>query len=93
MKKNIQNKPSYKIFQLALGSQNGKKTFYYKPQNGDSSLFQMADYDDKIEVKVKTLDTIIEELGIQDRNIKLLKLEAEGYEQRLSRVVKGIFIK
>lgn len=83
LKKNIQNKPSYKIFQLALGSQNGKKTFYYKPQNGDSSLFQMADYDDKIEVKVKTLDTIIEELGIQDRNIKLLKLEAEGYEPEI----------
>ena len=83
LKKNVQNKPSYKVFQIAIGSQNENKIFYYKPKNGDSSLFQMADYDDKTEVEVKTLDTIIEEFGIQDRNIKLLKLEAEGYEPEI----------
>ena len=83
LKRNVQNKPSYKIFQLALGVKNENKNFYYKPKNGDSSLVKMADYTKKTVVQVKTLDTIIEELGIQDRRIKLIKLEAEGYEPEI----------
>lgn len=83
LKKNLKNKPFHKVFQNALGIKNENKTFYYKPKNGDSSLVKMADYTKKTVVQVKTLDTIIEELGIQDRRIKLIKLEAEGYEPEI----------
>jgi FkbM family methyltransferase len=83
LKKNLENKSSHNVFQNALGTINENKDFYYKPKNGDSSLVKMADYTKKTVVQVKTLDTVIEELGIQDRRIKLIKLEAEGYEPEI----------
>lgn len=80
LKSNIEKNPNNKIFQIALGKKNELRTFYYKPENGDSSLLPMKNFKKKITVEVKTLDLIIEELGLQNRGIDLLKLEAEGYE-------------
>jgi hypothetical protein len=57
--------------------------FYSKPDNGDSSLVKMSDFSEKYEIQVKTLDQQIEELGLQNTKIKLLKLEAEGFEPEI----------
>lgn len=80
LKNNIEDNTQNKIFQIALGEKNEFKTFYYKPENGDSSLFPIKNFKEKVTVEVKTLDTVIEDLGLQDKGIHLLKLEAEGFE-------------
>lgn len=86
LEKNIEQKATNHIFQLALGDKNGSLVFYYKPDNGDSSIIPMQDYQKKINVEVKTYDTIIRDLNLSDKKIKLLKLEAEGFEPE---IIKG----
>lgn len=83
LKINIKQDSSEKVFQVALGNKTGQMTFYSKPDNGDSSLIKMSDFSEKYEIQVKTLDQQIEELGLQNTKIKLLKLEAEGFEPEI----------
>ena len=52
----------------------GKFNFFTKAGTADSSLFEIENYDDKLQVDCITLDS----LNIKD--IKLLKIEAEGAE-------------
>lgn len=71
------------LFNIALGDEDNLKTFFYKPETGDSSLIEMHGFDSKYQVQVKKLATIIEENSISDKVIKLLKLEAEGFEPEI----------
>lgn len=83
LKMNIKQDSSEKIFQVALGNKNGQMIFYSKPDNGDSSLLEMTNFSEKYKVQVKTLDQQIEDLGFKNSKIKLLKLEAEGFEPEI----------
>lgn len=83
LRMNIKQDSTEKVFQVALGNKTEQMTFYSKPDNGDSSLIKMLDFSDKYEIQVKTLDQQIEELGLQNAKIKLLKLEAEGFEPEI----------
>jgi len=80
LKRNISNGLYYN---LALGNTNTVSSFYYKPEFGDSSLVEMSDYLFKYDVKVNTFETFIIENNLQNRKIKLLKVEAEGFEPEI----------
>jgi FkbM family methyltransferase len=66
---------------VGLWSHDGTLTFYSKPSTGDSSLFEIEDYVEKTEIRVRSLDSIAAETGL-DR-IAVLKVEAEGAEPEI----------
>jgi len=66
------------LINKALGKFNEKLPFYISSEDGDSSLVEPAEFKEVINVEVVRLDKLIEELNI--KKIKLLKIEAEGYE-------------
>lgn len=59
--------------------------FYLKDESADSSILPINDYDKKISIETTTLDREIDK--IQQR-IKLIKLEAEGYEPEILQELK-----
>ena len=68
----------FKIINKALGKTNSKMPFYLSEDEGDSSIIEPAKFKEIISVPVIRLDSLIQELSID--KIKLLKIEAEGYE-------------
>jgi len=84
LKKNIPNNPpDQQAFNFALGNKNKTTRFYYKPKNGDSSIVKMRGYEDHYDVEEKTFDKFLSDLGLENQKIKLIKLEAEGYEPEI----------
>ncbi len=71
------------VYKNALGDSNGKKTFYYSPEGADSSLIMPVKYTNTYDVDVLTLDSFITDKGLGNQTIKLLKLEAEGFEPEI----------
>lgn len=69
------------LFNLALGNVNSELSFYTYTRGGDSSLIEPRVWDEKIKVKVIRLDSFIADRKIE--SIKLLKLEAEGFEPEI----------
>ena len=66
-----------------MGNKNAEIPFYYKPFNGDSSIVNIDDYDEKYTVQIVKLDSFIKEKDLVDSKIKLIKLEAEGFEPEI----------
>ena len=66
------------LINKALGNQNKILPFYVATEDGDSSLVEPRKFDKIIDISVVRLDKMIQELKI--KKIKLLKIEAEGYE-------------
>lgn len=77
------NNSSGQTFQIGLGNEDTVANFYYKPEFGDSSLVEMAGYTKKYQVQVSRFSTIMEKLQLGDQKIKLVKLEAEGFEPEI----------
>ena len=73
------NNPAGTLFPIAVGDKESVQPFYLATSHADSSLFQGNDVTKSIAIEVKTLDSIVEEVGIVG-NIRLLKVEAEGTE-------------
>ncbi|MEL0008703.1 MAG: FkbM family methyltransferase [Flammeovirgaceae bacterium] len=71
------------IFNSALGKANDVLPFYYYPEYGDSSLIEMKGYSEKYNVSVQTLSDFIKKNKLTETKIKLIKLEAEGYEPEI----------
>ena len=65
----------------ALGKSNNILPFYVSTEQGDSSLVKPKGFSKEIEVQVVTLDNLINDLNIH--KVKLLKVEAEGYEPEI----------
>ena len=78
---NFQNrtKISSYLIKKALGSKNGKADFFYS-EEADSSIIPYKGYSKKYQIEITTLESLINNLGFQNKKIKLLKLEAEGAE-------------
>jgi len=70
-----------KLINKALGNINSKLSFYVSTAGGDSSLIEPIKYDHIIKVEVVRLDSLLSDL--QKSKIKLLKLEAEGFEPEI----------
>jgi FkbM family methyltransferase len=79
LKSNVHN--SKNLFNLALGNVDSELTFYIATSGGDSSLVEPKTYDEKLTVKVVRLDSFMVERKIN--SIKLLKIEAEGFEPEI----------
>ena len=54
--------------------------FAYAPKSGDSSLGEIGNEILSYDVKVDTLESLINEWNLGESGIKLLKMDAEGYE-------------
>jgi FkbM family methyltransferase len=65
----------------ALWSEVGERILFSKNESGDSSLFEIDDYESSAAIQTTTLATLIEEMNLS--KIKLLKLEAEGAEPEI----------
>lgn len=71
------------FFNFALGDSDTNQTFFYKPEFGDSSLVEMLDYEYKYQVEVKKFQTFLNENDLKNIKIKLIKVEAEGFEPEI----------
>lgn len=69
------------LINKALGMSNTILPFYVSTENGDSSLIKPKKFNEIIEVPVIKLESLIKDLDIN--KIKLLKVEAEGYEPEI----------
>lgn len=75
------NNPQSVIKKLGLWKTTDKLQFFLKTDTADSSLIETGDYDKILTIDVVDLDTFLEASEI--RNVKLLKLEAEGAEPEI----------
>ena len=75
------NCPNQILINKALGDKNDNLNFYIATSGGDSSIIKPKHYEKVIKVEVIKLDNLIKSLGI--KKIKLLKLEAEGFEPEI----------
>ena len=87
LKKNVDLEISEYV-NKALGERNEVLNFYVCTENADSSLVEPPSYTEVVDVEVVRLDNLCKELGI--KKIKLLKLEAEGYEPEILNGAAGI---
>jgi len=69
----------------ALSFTNGETNFFYN-KNADSSIIPYQGFSEKYLVETKTIESLLIEIGLKNKKIKLLKLEAEGAEPE---VIKG----
>ena len=73
--------PYAKHYNLGLSNEKGSLDFYLSSNAGDSSFMEPVSYTSKITVEVTTLDQFMRQSGF--KRIKLLKLEAEGWEPEI----------
>lgn len=69
------------VFNMALGNTNDSLSFFVSTKGGDSSLVEPKEWDERITVSVRRLDSFINENNVGE--IKLLKVEAEGFEPEI----------
>lgn len=77
------NAPKSRTFKMALSDVAEDKTFFISSAGADSSLIEPKTYTDTVTVTATTLDLMREQLNLE--NVKLLKLEAEGFEPEILR--------
>ncbi|EEE40656.1 SAM-dependent methyltransferase [Prochlorococcus marinus str. MIT 9202] len=78
LKKNVQSNFNYN---LGLGKVESKTNFYINEKDADSSIIEPIIYDRIHEIQTTTLNNFFIKYNI--KSIKLLKLEAEGYEPEI----------
>jgi FkbM family methyltransferase len=66
---------------IGLGNNNLIKKFYLSTEDGDSSFVKPSAYDEIVEIQTVTLSSFVKKNKIE--KIKLLKLEAEGFEPEI----------
>jgi len=75
---NIKNQ---NLYNLGVSNSDDKKIdFFLNDEFGDSSILPINNYDKKISIETTTLDTIIDKI---QKKIKLIKVEAEGFEPEI----------
>lgn len=72
-----QNVAPHTVHNVGLWNADDELTFYVSSQGADSSLIEPAEYDEKITVQTKRIESFVE------GKVKLLKLEAEGAEPEI----------
>lgn len=77
---------NYEPLNIGAFNEDGEKEFFLNNDHGDSS-FNKSNKFDSIKIKVRTLDSIIKEKKLN--NIKLVKLEAEGFEYEVLEGLKN----
>ncbi len=77
------NSPLGSHFNLGLGEVNGEASFYLSSEGGDSTFIEPVVYTEQMTSLVVTLDSFVQ--VHQLKGLKLLKLEAEGFEPEIIR--------
>ena len=84
------NARGYTHCNIGLWNKKTEKTFYISSDGADSSLIIPSTFDSEINVNCDRLDNLLSD----DKNVKLLKLEAEGAEPEVlegaSKILKNI---
>lgn len=75
------NAPRGRNRQQGLGNKNDTETFFINDQEADSSLIEPDAYFDKVEIETVRLDTFLQSEKLT--KVKLMKLEAEGFEPEI----------
>ncbi|MFN4354441.1 FkbM family methyltransferase [Parvibaculum sp.] len=78
LKHNVEGLEGVRTFDVALSNRSGSLTFFKASSTADSSFVRPEVNAEEIVVMARTLDSVIEELGLS--RIDFLKLEAEGWE-------------
>lgn len=78
-----------RLINKALGKTNSTSKFFINTTLADSSIIEPIKYDKVIDIEVVRLDYLMDLLKIN--SIKLLKVEAEGYEPEILKGAKSIF--
>ncbi len=68
------------LINKALSDKEGEVSFFYSPNSADSSIIKYSDYDQIQKISTTTIEKIINDLNLKNKQIKLFKLEAEGAE-------------
>lgn len=78
----LNEKPNVQLFNIAVSNESGTKTLYlYKNHNlGRHSLIRQHNSVTSTQVKTVNLDDFLAEQQMQDRPIKLIKIDIEGFE-------------
>lgn len=77
-----ENVPMSSTLQMAVSNKRGVLDFFMRPDSADSTLLKPEDWaegEEIITVQVSTLDDLLRSEGLVS-DIKLLKIEAEGFE-------------
>ena len=82
------NCPNQVLINKALGNKNDNLNFYIATSSGDSSIIKPKFYEEITTVEVIKLDDLIKNLKIE--KIKLLKIEAEGFEPEVLEGALGV---
>lgn len=90
LKKNVSHEDAH-LVQKALGDKDGNLKFYICSDRGDSSLIEPPSYNNVVDVEVVTLENLVKSLNLEA--IKLIKIEAEGFEPEILQGAKGILDK
>lgn len=77
----VQNAPKAKANNLGLGAQNETITLYVNEKDADSSFIEPTSYNGTLEIETVTLDHYL--TTNKTERVKLLKLEAEGFEPEI----------
>lgn len=75
------NAPFSNCFQIGLSNTKGQEEFYLSTKKGDSSIVKPKRFTGSITINTNTIDNIFESHGID--KLRLLKIEAEGYEPEI----------
>jgi FkbM family methyltransferase len=84
LKRNVQDLRNVIIFNGVISDRNGETDFYIASKGADSSIIEPDEYETVIRLESKTLDRLLEDLGID--HVDFMKVEAEGAEPE---VLKG----
>lgn len=80
------NLKNQNLYNLGLSNTEGNKIdFFLKDESGDSSILPIKNYTKKITIGTTTLD---KEIAKIQQKIKLIKLEAEGFEPEILQGLK-----
>lgn len=79
------------LHRVGLGNRNQETEFYLSSQSADSSIIEPYDYSNKIMVEERCLDDISSLAKV--KRVKLLKVEAEGYEPEVLMGCEGVINK
>jgi FkbM family methyltransferase len=83
LKYNIKNQNLYNLG--VSNSERNKVDFYLKDESADSSILPINNYSKKITIETTTLDKEIDKI---QKNIKLIKVESEGFEPEILQGLK-----
>ncbi|MBI5913477.1 FkbM family methyltransferase [Candidatus Azambacteria bacterium] len=89
LQRNLEQFSDVAVLRYAIGGENGKRNFFAHPESGiSSSLRERVSGQGSYEVEGRTIDAVMEELGVEE--IDMLKFDIEGAEQEAFENFKNI---